>query len=176
MINPEQNPPWIQGRQEHQSFQTHQWLPELPLGQGHHAHQGHPIKRVQKGQVLRVRNGFNVLGRRSCSPCHQQLHQHQGNHEHQGHPKEDKTRQPGQSFHLLYLEGKNWPLENIHALQGVHGVQHRQAHHESLSFPPHQKVQGVPVHQLGPDRSKKILRNFVSRKTLDKRNNQLWSI
>lgn len=40
-----QNPPWIQVHREHQGFQTHRWLPEVPLGQGHHAHQGHPVKR-----------------------------------------------------------------------------------------------------------------------------------
>ena len=39
------NPPWIQVHQERQGFQTHRWLPEVLLGQGNHAHQGHPVKR-----------------------------------------------------------------------------------------------------------------------------------
>lgn len=53
LINRQQNSPWIQGRREHQSFRTHQWRPEHPLGQGHRAHRGHPVKQAQKDQAPR---------------------------------------------------------------------------------------------------------------------------
>lgn len=42
-----QSPPWIQVRQEHRGFQPRQWNPELPVGQGNHAHQGHPVRQVK---------------------------------------------------------------------------------------------------------------------------------
>lgn len=38
-----QNLPWIQVHQEHQGFQTHQRLPEIPMRQWHHAHRGLPV-------------------------------------------------------------------------------------------------------------------------------------
>lgn len=39
---------------------------------------------------------------------------------------------------------------NLHGLQGVRQVQHHQAHHELLSFLPHQQVRRDPEVQLGP--------------------------
>lgn len=38
----------------------------------------------------------------------------------------------------------------IHARQEVHGHHQHRAHHELLSCPPHQGVQGVPELQLHP--------------------------
>lgn len=53
-------------------------------------------------------------------------------------------------------------LNNIHALQGVHGVQHRQALHGVLSFLPHQRGQQVPELQRGPGKEKEIKRVISS--------------
>lgn len=50
LMNTLQNSPWIQERQEHRGFLTHQWLPEVPLRQWHHALRGHPIEQVERGQ------------------------------------------------------------------------------------------------------------------------------
>lgn len=105
------HPPWIQGHQGRQEHQTHQWLPELPLRLGHHAHRGHPVKQEKKSQekppqvakvffwnecpVIRLSrevkqngpNGFTQLGRFSPDLVADLLSDspcHQQLHQHQG--------------------------------------------------------------------------------------------
>lgn len=57
-------------------------------------------------------------------------------------------------------EAEDRSLGHIHALQGVHGLQHHQALHGVLSFLPHQRGQKVPELQRGPGTESKLVRNI----------------
>lgn len=51
---------------------------------------------------------------------------------------------------------------NIHALQGVHGLQSHRALRELLSCPPHQRGQQVPEVQRDPGKERKVSQtNYV---------------
>lgn len=60
-----QSPPWIQVHRGHQGFQTHRWLPEVPLGQGNHAHQGRPVKRERQEES----DKNNIVSQLICYSC-----------------------------------------------------------------------------------------------------------